>query len=269
MDKNVNAGSPCTDGKSTEEFVSTNIYINPNFNKEINSSHASFIKDDSSTEEIEVARKPTQAPNIGKEIISAKSIAFKYNDGKENHGSLYKKDKKADIPCKANFLEKSTPNLAKSAGRVNNSLNKKTLFKKIGTRKLVRMSGASPPSTSGKHQNKVVGSSGSSQIGRNSQCLDTPVSRVAVQSKVCDTSSGSAFKKIGYRKLIRKTSSSSKPSSSSAKLKAIPLSIGHKKVSSAQIYRVKTSNRIIKESETPVTSIKANKSLDKFANKRF
>ena len=48
---------------------------------------------------------------------------------------------------KTKLTEKLTPDVLRSATKSSTPSNKKSLFKKIGTRKLVRMSGASPPSS--------------------------------------------------------------------------------------------------------------------------
>ena len=258
----------------TEKLASTdtniaNIYINPKFNKPIVSSEVSAtMKYETLNKVTETPKNTVQAPiPSSMESLSAKCVAIHHREGKENSSTHSKKETMIMHSNKQKTPENTTQSTGKSVANVN-KLNQKTIFKNIGKRKIVRMSGASPPSTNSKHLKKIINSQCSSHKIKNIPSLQTPVSEIIGKSKIYNTSSGSAFKKIGHRKLIRKVSPLLTASSSSTKLTSILPSLSPTK-GSAQIYRVKTSKKIIKEPTTPVNSLKTATSIKKLAHKRF
>ena len=227
--------------------IKANVYINPKFTHDINS----YSKMKSENEEI--YQVIDNSKNIDNQNLtkreSEQNTAFENKSGKENQYSSTYESSKAQT-TKIN------------SGTINHS-NKKTLFKKIGTRKIVRMNGASPPFKSN-HKTKAIISQNSSQ-SRECASLKTPTATENKQSKIYTRSTESAFKKIGKRKLIRKVSPSSKSFSASTK-KSVS---SHKYPSSAQVYTVKTNTKIVKESSTPVTSLKNNTPMKQLINRRF
>ena len=113
--------------------------------------------------------------------------------GKENSKCAAIETQTTLNSCNANISDMATPN-AISAQKSSSSANKKTSFKKIGTRKLVRMIGASPTSANSKHL-KAIYEPSSSQTSRNAQ---TPVSGTSRQSKSSNTKA-STFKNQARR----------------------------------------------------------------------
>ena len=230
--------------------ASNSIHVNPKFKPQVDTSaiQSNTKKDMLGTSKAECYTSfQVQSRHDKVESSKARPLNLK---GKENH---------MDPPPrisndKTKLTEKLTPDVLRSATKSSTPLNKKSLFKKIGTRKLVRMSGASPPSSK-KISRKTETAPSSSRMTKAPLSVQTPVSSIHFQSKIYDTSSGGAFKKIGQRKLIRK-SPSTKQLSSPSKGKSQSLFNSQKKIWSAQVYRVKSSNKIIKESSTPVNAFK-------------
>ena len=188
------------------------------------------------------------------------SPAFENISGKENQNSYLRREPLENRCIKSEETKSLSPKITSVKS---SSSPTKTMFKKIGTRKIVRMSGASP-SKDGSSKNSIA-SQNSSQL-KKPHSVTTPNLAQNKQSEICNRSTGSAFKKIGQRKLIRKASHSSKSFSSSVK-KSIASSQKHP--SSAQVYRLKTNKKIIKESSTPITSLEENTPIKKLINRRF
>ena len=144
-----------TDKLVSADINTANIYINPKFKKQMVSRDGSpTIKYDTLNKVTETPKITVQAPiPSSMETESAKCVVLRHREGKENSSTHSKDETDIMHSSKQKLPQNTDQSSVRSVANVN-KLNHRTIFKNIGKTKIVRMSGASPPSTNSKHISK-------------------------------------------------------------------------------------------------------------------